>query len=217
MSQIPSHCDTLLLDMDGTLLDLAFDNVFWLQIVPEAYASAASITLSEARDQLKLRIGKEIGTLNWYCTDYWSDELQMDIVAMKRAARELIGFLPGAETFLQRARNHGVRLVMVTNAHRDVLQVKDEVTQVTRYMDEIHSSHDFGAPKEAVEFWRRFTATSGHDRKRCLMLDDSLSVLEAARSFGLGAVIGIARPDSRHAARDMGEMPSVSGVDDLIF
>ena len=29
--------DTVLLDMDGTLLDLAFDNYFWQTLVPETY------------------------------------------------------------------------------------------------------------------------------------------------------------------------------------
>ena len=29
--------DTVLLDMDGTLLDLAFDNYFWQKLVPETW------------------------------------------------------------------------------------------------------------------------------------------------------------------------------------
>lgn len=36
--------DTVLLDMDGTLLDLAFDNYFWQTLVPETWGlPAASI------------------------------------------------------------------------------------------------------------------------------------------------------------------------------
>jgi putative hydrolase of the HAD superfamily len=34
--------DTVLVDMDGTLLDLNFDNLFWREIVPQRYASIAS-------------------------------------------------------------------------------------------------------------------------------------------------------------------------------
>ncbi|MEO1576619.1 MAG: HAD family hydrolase, partial [Pseudomonadota bacterium] len=30
-----SDIDNVLLDMDGTLLDLNFDTVFWLQVVPQ--------------------------------------------------------------------------------------------------------------------------------------------------------------------------------------
>ncbi|HNG60363.1 MAG TPA: haloacid dehalogenase, partial [Cellvibrionaceae bacterium] len=31
--------DTLLLDMDGTLLDLHYDNYFWLEYLPRAFAA----------------------------------------------------------------------------------------------------------------------------------------------------------------------------------
>lgn len=31
--------DTVLLDMDGTLLDLAFDNYFWQKLVPETWGA----------------------------------------------------------------------------------------------------------------------------------------------------------------------------------
>ncbi|MDH3916294.1 MAG: haloacid dehalogenase, partial [Chromatiales bacterium] len=32
-----STVDTVLLDMDGTLLDLRFDNYFWQELVPSRY------------------------------------------------------------------------------------------------------------------------------------------------------------------------------------
>ena len=34
--------DTVLLDMDGTLLDLAFDNYFWQKLVPETWGAKNS-------------------------------------------------------------------------------------------------------------------------------------------------------------------------------
>lgn len=36
--------DTVLLDMDGTLLDLAFDNYFWQKLVPETYGAKQGIS-----------------------------------------------------------------------------------------------------------------------------------------------------------------------------
>ncbi|EPR3214815.1 GMP/IMP nucleotidase, partial [Klebsiella pneumoniae] len=35
--------DTVLLDMDGTLLDLAFDNYFWQTLVPETWGAARGL------------------------------------------------------------------------------------------------------------------------------------------------------------------------------
>ena len=45
-------CDTLMLDMDGTLLDLAFDNYVWLQLVPAEYAQQREIPEAQAREEL---------------------------------------------------------------------------------------------------------------------------------------------------------------------
>ena len=39
--------DTVLLDLDGTLLDLHFDNYFWCQHLPLCYARRHGIALPE--------------------------------------------------------------------------------------------------------------------------------------------------------------------------
>ena len=75
--------DTVLLDMDGTLLDLRFDNYFWLHLVPERYAAKHDLTLEEARAVLAPMFAGKQGTLDWYCTDFWSRALSLDIAGMK--------------------------------------------------------------------------------------------------------------------------------------
>ncbi|MGH8231421.1 MAG: hypothetical protein ACRESY_06335, partial [Steroidobacteraceae bacterium] len=67
--------DTVLLDLDGTLLDLAFDNRFWRESVPEAWGRVRSLGTGEARAQLAPRFQACEGTLDWYCLDYWTHEL----------------------------------------------------------------------------------------------------------------------------------------------
>ena len=74
------HIDTVLLDLDGTLLDLVYDNHFWLEIVPEAYAAARMTTVDVARTELAPRFRACEGTLPWYCIEHWSRELGLDIV-----------------------------------------------------------------------------------------------------------------------------------------
>lgn len=215
MARIPDHCETLLLDLDGTLLDLAFDNVFWLETVPAAYAEARAMPFEAARDEVMARIRGTEGTLNWYCIDYWSDAFRLDIRALKHRERERIGFLPGARAFLERARAAGYRLVLATNAHRATLEVKDSVTSVLGLLDAVHSSHDFDAPKEHPAFWQRFVAAEQFSPDRAVLIDDSVPVLRAGMAFGLAGVIAISRPDSRQPARSMGDLPSVAGVRDL--
>src|SRR5687767_5858528 len=135
--------DTVLLDLDGTLLDLAFDTYFWWHHIPTVYGAPRSLATDQAREALKPRFKACEGTLNWYCVDYWSRELGLDVVALKRASAERVSWLPGAEEFLKRLRAQGKRVVLMTNAHPEALRIKDERTGVTRYFDAVYSSHMF--------------------------------------------------------------------------
>lgn len=211
-----AEIDTVLLDMDGTLLDLQFDNFFWLQLVPERFALRHSLTLDAARETLTPRFTELHGTLNWYCTDFWSRELDLDIAAMKREIREQVRYLPGAETFLSTVRARGLRTVLLTNAHRDSLTIKAQQTGLDRHFDLLVSSHEYGTPKETPEFWSRAQARVGFDPARSLFVDDSVPVLRAARSFGIGQIFAISRPDSQAERRHVTEFPAVDAIVDLL-
>ena len=211
-----NEIDTVLLDMDGTLLDLRFDNYFWLEILPERYAQRHELSLAAARARLApLFIAKQ-GTLDWYCIDFWSRELSLDIAMLKREACAEMRFLPGAERFLQALHEGGRDPVLVTNAHRGVLAIKAAQTGLARYFRRIVSSHDFGAPKEHPHFWLRLQAQLGFDPQRCLFVDDSLPVLKAARAHGIGQIFAITRPDSTQHPRQVADFAAVDSVEQLL-
>jgi 5'-nucleotidase len=193
--------DTVLLDLDGTLLDLAFDTWFWWHHIPAVHGAPRSLPPDQAREQLKPRFKACEGTLDWYCVEYWSRELGLDVPALKRAASERIGWLPGAEEFLKRLRARGKRVVLLTNAHPEALRIKDERTGVTQYFDAVYSSHTFGAPKENPEFWTRVRETEPFDPERSIFIDDSPPVVRAARAAGIRWVYALRRPDSSGAPR----------------
>lgn len=215
--QVPwSDIDTLLLDLDGTLLDLAFDNFFWLELVPREYARAKSLDLAEARDAVTSRTEALVGTLPWYCIDHWSSELDLDIAALKRRHRDKIRFLPGACDFLALARQLDKHLVIVTNAHHVTLAIKCEQTRVDSLVDTVVSSHDFGIEKERPGFWHAFEASHGIDRERALLVEDNLTVLQAAKGFGIAHSIAIRRPDSTRESRTVEGFAAVEGVASLV-
>ena len=68
-----SAIDTLMLDMDGTLLDLHFDNYFWQHWVPVKYAEKHRLSVAEAREKLIPRFRALEGTMQWYCVDFWQN------------------------------------------------------------------------------------------------------------------------------------------------
>ena len=196
------NIDTVLLDMDGTLLDLAFDNWFWQRHVPEQYALNRGLDYAEAERILHDWIESHLGTLNWYCLDFWTRELGLNISGLKRAAADRIAVRPGAEAFLSALAESPKQVIMVTNAHRDALDLKLERTGIERYFDVLVSSHDYGHAKEAQAFWRQLSHSHPFEPGRALLVDDSLPVLHSGRLFGLGHLASIRQPDSSLPARD---------------
>jgi putative hydrolase of the HAD superfamily len=211
-----SEIDTVLLDMDGTLLDLAFDNFFWLELVPSEYARLHGLEADQARAEIKRRYEQVVGSLPWYCVDHWSRELGLDIRALKWRHKHLIRYLPMVPEFLVAVRGRGKRLLLVTNAHRETLAVKVAQTGIDAYFDALHSSHDFDAPKESATFWRKLQLRLAFDCERTMLIEDSLAVLAAARDFGIRHTIAIRAPDSGQPARQIDGFSAVNGVADLI-
>ncbi len=205
-----SRVDTVLLDMDGTLLDLAFDNHFWLEALPGRLAQQRKVSLEEAQGQLFPLMKRVEGTLDWYCLDYWQDLLNVNLVELKRETAHMIGFRPGAEAFLQAVNRVGKRAVLVTNAHRGSLDLKlQRVPALAGYLDAAYSSHDFGVSKEFSGFWDGVQARDGFAPDRTVLLDDSLRVLSAAQEWGVPQLCGIAQPDLSRPPLDAGEFPLI--------
>jgi len=216
--RIPAHIDTLLLDLDGTLLDLAFDTHFWLEVVPEYYGRLRGMTGPEALEkEITPRLRSAEGTLNWYCLDYWSRVLELDLSAIKSQHDERIAWLPGAQDFLRRQRAAGRRLVLATNSHPETLRIKDRKVGIRPLLDDMYSSHQFGAPKEYAEFWLRLRSHVGYDPVRTAFVDDNPKVLAAARAAGIGLSIAVTYPDSsrpeRAAPADFDHVRAVSQID----
>jgi len=204
--------DTILLDMDGTLLDLAFDNYFWRELVPRVYARQRDISHQQARDHIYELYAGRAGTQDWYCLDFWTEQLQLDLQALKQASSHRIRFLPGARDFLKMAQQTGKRMVLVTNAHQLTLAIKKEVTGLHYWIDEFVSSHDIGVPKEQQAFWRTLEDQLKFEPAKTLFVDDSLPVIEAATEYGLGGVIAIRRPDTRQPLREVEGHAFIDGV-----
>jgi putative hydrolase of the HAD superfamily len=208
--------DQVMLDMDGTLLDLHFDNHFWLDHVPKRYAEARSLPFEVARTELLERYQARSGTLEWYCVDYWSETLQLDIEALKEEVSHLIAIHPHVIDFLEARRQQGKRLLLVTNAHRKALKLKMHKTRLHDHFDRLHSAHDLGHAKESPAFWDKLQSIEPFDPGRTLFIDDSLPVLRAARNHGIGWLVAIEAPDSRQIPKPQEEFLGVRGFEDLV-
>jgi len=208
--------DTVLLDMDGTLLDLHFDNHFWLEHVPARYAARNALALDEAKAECMARYKEMLGTLEWYSIDHWTEKLGLDIALLKREVDHLIEVMPHVTDFLDLLGRAGKRRVLATNAHQTSLALKMEKTQLHDRLDALVSSHDIGVAKEHPAFWPRLQEREPFDKSRALFVDDSLSVLRAARNYGIANLLAIRYPDRQQQVREVDEFSAIIEFDELI-
>ena len=205
-----------MLDMDGTVLDLAYDNYMWRQHVPRLYAAENGLEPEAARNALYAKFKSMQGSLDWYCLDHWSNELGLDIAKLHRDENHRIGYLPGAQNFLQTVRELDVRVILVTNSHDDTLTIKDEVTGVTEYFDEVYTSHRFGHAKESQEFWHALAKEEDFDPETTLFVDDTARVLRSAAEYGVSMLLEVTDPDTSANARRSAEYSEIAGIRDML-
>jgi HAD superfamily hydrolase (TIGR01509 family) len=208
--------DTVMLDMDGTLLDLHFDNHFWLEHVPLRYAEKNGLTIEQSKDALMQRYRKAEGTLEWYCVDYWTEQLGLDIETLKQEVDHLIAVFPYVVDFLEAVRTKKKRIVLVTNAHGKALKIKMDRTQLGGHFDRLICSHDLGLPKEDLSFWGKLQTIEPFSKQRTLFIDDSLPVLRSAQAYGIANLLAVVKPDSKAPAKEVEEFEAIQSFRQII-
>ncbi len=208
--------DTVFLDMDGTLLDLRFDSHFWFHHLPRRFAEAYGMDVAEARANLTARYREIRGTLQWYCADYWSEELGLDVVALKREIRHRVTRMPRIEEFLGRINDSRRPCYLVTNSHPKFVDIKLEESQIRPYFRKVISSHEFQTPKESAGFWKALRDAVPHEPARTLMVDDDVDVLAHARRAGIGCLLTVRRPDSGQPERRSLPYPAIRDFSEIM-
>jgi HAD superfamily hydrolase (TIGR01509 family) len=211
-----SQIETVLLDMDGTLLDLHFDNFFWQEHLPARYAEIKSIDPNLARHQIQAQTRSIQGTLNWYSTDYWSQLLDLNIVQLKHEVSHKIALRPYCVDFLKALRDSGKAVVMVTNAHQDSLNLKMAKTGISERFDRLITVHEFSLPKEDPNCWHEVNKRHPFDNNKTLLIDDNLKALKSASDFGISKVLAVHKPDSMAPAMDVQGYPAIHSFQDIL-
>lgn len=211
-----SGVDDVLLDLDGTLLDRHFDNVFFEVELPRRYAAKHGLGLEVARERLMQLYRAVEGRLLWADLHYWTGTLGIDTVALTHELKHLIVFLPDALDFLHHLRSHGKRVHVVTNAHASGLEIKVTKTGVDRFVNRIVNAFEIGHLKMLPEFWPICQQLIGFDPKRCLYIDDDEACLTAARQFGLRHLYHRSKSSSQDPPQPSSRFASIESLQELI-
>lgn len=208
--------DTVMFDMDGTILDLHFDNFFWQTLVPLSYSEATGVALEAAQEIINCKYAEVRGTLDWYCLDYWTSELNLDITAMKHDHKHKISVRPNVELLLSALQRTEKRVLLITNAHPSSMEIKLNHTRIADYFHNCISSHSLRLAKENHGFWEALKDLEHYNPERTILFDDSLPVLRQARREGIRHIYAIKKPDSQKPELDAAEFPQVEDFQQLL-
>jgi HAD superfamily hydrolase (TIGR01509 family) len=209
-----NEIDTVLLDMDGTLVDLHYDNQFWLHHLPKRLAELRGISPAQSQAEMTKRYEAVFGQIQWYCLDYWAESLQLNLTTeflpLKRELAHLLALRDDTIPFLKALHASGREVVLVTNAHPHSLALKLEFTQLNEHIDTLISTHEFGVTKESQLLWQKLHQRLNFDPARTLFVDDSLPILGAAQQFGIKHLLAVDNPDSTLPNRSIDEFPAIT-------
>lgn len=211
-----STIDTVILDMDGTLLDLHFDNYFWLYHLPKKLAQRDGQPFDVHYKELTETYSRIQGRLEWYCLDYWAEKLDFEMLQAKREIDHLIQLRPDTVPFLQALRDSGRQVVLLTNAHPDSLSLKVEKTKLDSHISRLISTHQYAVTKEQIELWQAVQADIKFSCERTLFVDDNLVILKKAQEFGIQHLLAVANPDSQRPQVDIEEFEAVTDYTTLL-
>ncbi|MGR6980049.1 HAD family hydrolase [Testudinibacter sp. P27/CKL/0425] len=145
--------DTVLFDLDGTLIDLHLDAYFWKELVPQRYAAQMAIDPAQSRHKLKQLYRDIEHTMQWYDIDHWANALNLPIREMQREHVVHTQVRSGVYPLLEKLNRQGKRLIMLTDSHPFSLQVKLENCELAPHFAHLVSSHEFQKPKMDAGLW----------------------------------------------------------------
>ena len=198
--------DGVLLDMDGTLIDsIAAVERSWIRW-SEEYGI----------DPLRLRGFHGVTAANVIAEllpEEARDAAHRRIRAIEVADVDGIVVLPGAAELLDALADGGVPTAIVTSGTHDLAEARIRATRL-RHPPVVVTASDVERGKPWPDPWLEGARRLGVDPTACLVVEDSVAGLQAARAAScpaLVAVLGTAPPDELESVADL-VVPDLSAL-----
>jgi putative hydrolase of the HAD superfamily len=181
----------ILSDLDGVILDLAYDKKFWELWLPEQVTRQTNKSIEEAKAEIMTEIDIQRGTLNFYDLNYWDDLLNVDCMQIFQEKEERCSYLAGSYEALQRLSTLKNPKYILTNGDPRIQEYKAETQNFLEFFDSIFYSMHAGYPKESKEFWALARHNLNLEFEDAIFIDDDLKVVTAAAKAGIKQVAWI--------------------------
>ena len=187
----------ILSDLDGVILDLAYDKKFWELWLPEQVTRQTNKSIEEAKAEIMTEIDIQRGTLNFYDLNYWDDLLNVDCMQIFQEKEERCSYLAGSYEALQRLSTLKNPKYILTNGDPRIQEYKAETQNFLEFFDSIFYSMHAGYPKESKEFWALARHNLNLEFEDAIFIDDDLKVVTAAAKAGIKQVAWITQGKNR--------------------
>jgi HAD superfamily hydrolase (TIGR01509 family) len=114
-----------------------------------------------------------------------AEAIERKATLYEKAIRASMKLVPGASEFIRTAATEGYRMAVVSGALRREIELVLQEARLRQYFEHIVAAEDVGACKPDPAGYRAGLAALAVDPVRCMVIEDSLPGLEAARRSGL--------------------------------
>ena len=194
-----------LFDMDGTLIDSIgvwneTDRVLCRELTGREPDMAA---LQARRDQALRRFRGEDNPYIRYCallaesygTDMTARQIYDRRYAIAQELLETLDYKPGADRFLWALKDMGLRLILVTTTRRrsvDTYRTRNgniiNKAPLDRLFEDIYTGEDAKNIKPDPEIYHLIFHRTGLTAEQCVVFEDSLAGVQAAKAAGIDTV-----------------------------
>jgi len=179
-------------DLDGTLSDYRFVDSVWFEGVPRLYSAEKRVSFDDARKIVKReydKVGKE--RLEWYDLHYWIRKFGLNFAPQEllRSFEHRIETYPDVPKVLNELKQRDFRLIIVTNARREFVELELRKAEIENYFDRVFSStSDFGLVKKTVNLYQKVCGILEISPKEMIHVgDDRKFDFDVPRRLGIQA------------------------------
>jgi len=133
-----------------------------------------------------------------------AEAIERKAVLYDQAIRASLSLVPGSAEFIRRAADEGYRLAVVSGALRREIDLVLMLSGLRSHFEVIVAAEDVASCKPSPEGYQKARGALAIELDRCLVIEDSLPGLEAARRAGLRcAMIATSHAASALAEADL--------------